>query len=342
MRVVIVGTGFMGQIHAEAWKQIGTPVIAFVGTPDGGGEPLAGRHGARFVTGLDEAVFDADVVDICAPTYLHRDFTLRAARAGKHVICEKPLALSVEDGEAMIQACRAAGVRLFVAHVLRFFPEYRLARDIVVRGEIGQPAVLRLSRCAFRPRKADNWFADPARSGGMMLDLMVHDFDYARWVAGDVVRVFAKAGATSGRPDEVDHALAILTHRGGALTHVEGSWAFPPSTFRTHLEIGGSGGQIEFDGPATAAISLQLHGTQNAARQDVPLATSPLHESPFAAQLRAFRDAIERGSEPPVSAEDGVAAVQIARAAIESARLGTPVELGSSIPPKPRSSGDER
>ncbi len=327
MRVAIVGTGSMGRVHAKAWSQTNAHIAAFVGKPGAEGEALASSHRTRFATELDAVLPDVDVVDICTPTHLHMEFALRAARARKHVICEKPLALTVADGQAMIRGCRAAGVRLLVAHVLRFFPEYRLAREMTARGEIGQPAVLRLSRCAFRPRKIDNWFVDPARSGGMILDLMVHDFDYARWVAGDVVRVLAKAGSTSGQRDETDHALAILTHRGGAVTHVEGSWAYPPPTFWTRLEIAGTAGLIEFDGPATAPIIVHLHDDGEAPPHDVPRATSPLHESPYATQLRAFHEALAHDTEPPVSAEDGVMAVKIARAAIESARLGVPVEI---------------
>ncbi len=327
MRVAIVGTGSMGGVHAKAWSQTEAHLGAFVGKPGREGAALASSYGVPFATDLETVLPAVDLVDICTPTHLHAEFTLRAARAGKHVICEKPLALTVADGQAMIRACRAAGVRLLVAHVLRFFPEYRLARELVARGEIGQPAVLRLSRCAFRPRKADNWFADPARSGGMILDLMVHDFDYARWVAGDVVRLFAKAASTSGRRDETDHALAILTHRGGAITHVEGSWAYPPPTFRTHLEIAGTAGLIEFDSPATAPVIVHLHGDGRATSHDVPRATSPLHESPYAMQVRAFHEALVHDTEPPVKAEDGLVAVQIARAVIESSRLGVPVEI---------------
>ncbi|HEX4840611.1 MAG TPA: Gfo/Idh/MocA family oxidoreductase, partial [bacterium] len=187
MRVAIIGTGVMGKVHAEAWSQTDARVAAFVGKKGTEGETLADAYGVRFATTLEAVAHDIDVVDICTPTHLHLEFCLRAAAVSKHVICEKPLALTVAEGQRMIQACRAAGVRLLVAHVLRFFPEYRMAREIAARGDIGEPAVLRLSRCTFRPRKADNWYVDPARSGGMMLDLMVHDFDYARWVAGDVV-----------------------------------------------------------------------------------------------------------------------------------------------------------
>lgn len=328
MRVAIIGTGFMGGVHAQAWQQTSVSVKAFVARAvDEEATALVARHQARLAIRLEDVLPEVDIVDICAPTHLHPDFTLRAAAAGKHVICEKPLALTVEDGRRMIQACRAHGVRLFVGHVLRFFPEYLAARDLVMRGEIGRLAVLRFSRCAFQPRKADNWFVDPARSGGMMLDLMVHDFDYARWLAGDVSRVFARS-IRSEIPDAgFDHALVILTHRDGAISHVEGSWAFPPPTFRTRFEISGSDGQIVFDSTAAVPIETSLHRQDGEARHEVPLPRSPLLESPYALQLRAFAEALTKGDEPPVTAADALAAVQIATAAIESARRGTAIEL---------------
>jgi predicted dehydrogenase len=333
MRVAIIGTGFMGKVHADAWSHTDARLAAFVGTPGAGGKTLADGYGARFATDLETVLRDVDVVDICTPTHLHAEFCLRAAAAAKHVICEKPVALTVADGEAMIQACRTAGVHLLVGHVLRFFPEYRLAREITARGEIGEPAVIRLSRCTFRPRKLDNWYVDPARSGGMMLDLMVHDFDYARWVAGDVVRVFAKAAQISGLSQGTDHALVILTHRRGTISHLEGSWAYPPPIFLTRLEIAGAAGLIEYGSPATAAIEMHLHAEQGP-HHEVPLPTSPLQESPYTTQLRAFHEVLVRGTDPPVHAEEALAAVRIARAAIESAHRGQSVEMDPHEAPR--------
>jgi predicted dehydrogenase len=333
MRVAILGTGFMGKVHAEAWSQSDARLAAVVGKKGAEGNALAEAFNVRFATTLEDVAGDIDVVDICTPTHLHLEHCLRAAEAGKHVICEKPLALTVADGQRMIQACRGAGVRLLVAHVLRFFPEYRLAREITARGDIGEPAVLRLSRCTFRPRKADNWYVDPARSGGMILDLMVHDFDYARWVAGDVVRVFAKGAQTSAPAGGIDHALVILTHRHGAISHIEGSWAYPPPIFLTRLEIAGAAGLIECASPSTTAIEMHLR-LEGEPTQEVPLPTSPLQESPYTTQLRAFHAALVRGTEDPVRAEDGAAAVQIARAAIDSVRRGTPVEIHQGGEPR--------
>ncbi len=144
--------------------------------------------------------------------------------AGKHILCEKPLGRTLAQAQEMTAACEAAGVKLMVAHVVRFFPDYAQARRRVMAGEIGRPAVIRLSRESFQPKKAaDNWFVDDAKSGGMVLDLMIHDLDYARWVAGPVTQVFAKSTGT--------HALAILTHAAGpsATSPAPGPIRPPPS-----------------------------------------------------------------------------------------------------------------
>jgi predicted dehydrogenase len=227
----------------------------------------------------------------------------------------------------MIAACKSAGVKLFVAHVVRFFPEYAQAQAAVAAGQIGEPAVIRLTRGTFRPKKSvDNWFTDFEKSGGMMFDLMIHDFDYARWIGGEVESVFAK-NITNPYPNApIDHGLVILKHRNGAISHVEGSWAYPPPLFRTRLEIAGSDGWLAFNSGETEAIGLHLHQQQTDA-PDVPLPGSPLSESPYTTQIKAFYNALVNDAEVPVSAADGLAAVQIAMAAIESTQTGQPVAL---------------
>jgi predicted dehydrogenase len=218
-------------------------------------------------------------------------------------------------------------VRLLVGHVVRFFPEYALAKATVDRGEIGRPGVIRLHRGSYRPKKPmGNWFLDESKSGGILMDLMIHDFDYARWIAGDVVSVFAKK-VTAGHPDApVDYGMAILTHISGALTHIAGAWAYPPPTFRTSLEIAGDHGLIQFDSDETAPIRSLVMRAQGDA-PDVALPRSPLAESPYVTQIKSFSHAILHDRPVRVSAEDGLAAVQIAQAAVQSARTGQAVSL---------------
>ena len=253
---------------------------------------------------------------------------LLAAQAGKDIVCEKPLARTVAQGQEMIAACTKAGVRLYVAHVVRFFPEYVQAKAQVDAGAIGDPAVLRFTRGSFQPKKAtDNWFVDFEKSGGMMLDLMIHDLDYARWVAGDVQTVFAKKLSSSHPEAGVDHGLAILTHKSGAISHVEGSWAYPPPMFRTKFEIAGSNGLIQQDSGKTAALSLHHYQVKDGDVPDVALPSSPLSEDPYTTQIKAFYDSLVNDTAVPVTGADGLAALQIALAAIESAESGQPVHL---------------
>lgn len=327
MKIGIVGTGFMGTTHAAGWAETPAALAGFVTQSPENAAALAAQYSANLYPDLAAMLAEVDVVDICAPTHLHYEMVLQAAAAGKQIICEKPLARTVAQGQEMIAACQAAGVKLIVAHVVRFFPEYAQAKALVEQGQIGQPAVVRLTRGTFRPKKAtDNWFIEFDKSGGMMFDLMVHDFDYARWVAGEVESVFAK-NISSIEPDApVDYGLAILKHRNGALSHVEGSWAYPPPLFRTRLEIAGADGWLEFDSGQTAAIGLYLHQGQVDA-PDVPLPSSPLNESPYTTEIKAFYNALAHDAPLPVSAADGLAAVQIGLAAIESAQTGKVVTL---------------
>lgn len=328
MRVGIAGVGFMGTTHAAAWAETEAEIAGFLHKTEEGALPLAQRYGAKAYQDLDAMLAGVDVVDICTPTHLHHEQVLQAAAAGKDIVCEKPIARTIEQGEEMIAACRAAGVKLLLAHVVRFFPEYALAKAAVDRGDIGQIAVVRLAREAFQPKKAaNNWFVDFDKSGGMMLDLMIHDLDYARWVAGEVDSVFAKSITANHPAAGVDHGLVILTHRNGAISHVAGSWAYPPPEFHTSLEIAGSQGLLEFNSDATAPISLHLREEEGGGAPDVPLPGSPLSESPYATQIKEFYGALVHDTPVRVSAEDGLAALQIALASIESAHTGAAVAL---------------
>jgi predicted dehydrogenase len=328
MRIGIAGTGFMGSTHAAAWSATEASIEGFVAKTTDLAAPIARQFGATVYSNYTEMLNDIDVIDICTPTYLHHEMVLEAAAAGKHIICEKPLARTVKQGQEMIAACNKAGVQLIVAHVVRFFPEYVLARHQVKSGEIGNPAVLRLTRGTFQPKKTeDNWFVDFEKSGGMMLDLMIHDLDYARWVAGEVETVYAKKISSEHAGAHGDHGLAILRHRSGAISHVEGSWAYPPPLFRTRFEIAGSNGWLQFDSANTAAIRLHHRNAGDENIPDVPLPSSPLNEDPYTTQIKAFYHSLLNNEPAPVSGADGLASLQIALAAIKSAETGRPVTI---------------
>src|SRR5664280_1765408 len=130
LRVGVVGTGFIGETHVAAWAAEG--IHAVIHDVDSGrAATLADQYGAQVAATREELLGAVDVVDVCTPTHLHAEVAIAAARAGCHVICEKPMARTLADAEAMLTAARDAGVRLFAAHVVRFFPEYVAARAAV-------------------------------------------------------------------------------------------------------------------------------------------------------------------------------------------------------------------
>lgn len=327
LRVGIVGAGNMGRVHTTAWHTTPAIVVGYQDIRSERAERYAAQYGGRAYASLDALLADVDVISCTTPTDVHYEIVMAAARAGKHVVCEKPLARTLAQGREMVAACRAAGVKLLVGQVVRFFPEYDRAKRAVDEGLIGQPAVLRFSRCVSQPRlSTDNWFVDFNRSGGLILDLMVHDFDFARWVAGEATRVYARM-LSAARPDVgVDHALAILTHASGAITHVEGSWAYPP-TFYTAFEIAGAEGLITFDAETSTPIRFLRHRPADPTIPEVPLPANPLLESQYVTEIKAFYRAIAEDAPVRVSATDGLAALQIALAAIESAQTGRAVEI---------------
>lgn len=327
LRIGIVGAGSMGSAHAAGWSQTPAQIVGFLTETFDPNLPLARRYNAKVFSSLDSLLDAVDVVDICAPTHLHVQMILQAAARKKHIICEKPLALTTADALQAIRACKEAGVHLLVAHVVRYFPEYALAKSLVDQGVIGNVAVLRLLRGSYRPQKPiGNWFLDEAKSGGILMDLMIHDMDYARWIAGEVVSVFARKVTTIFPNSNLDYGLVILQHRGGAITHLAGAWAYPPPTFRTQFEIAGDRGVIIHDSQSTNPIETLLVKTHSSV-PEVGLPSSPVREDPYTLEIKSFYKTITEGIPPKVTAEDALAAVQIAEAAILSAREGKAIHI---------------
>lgn len=320
MRVGLVGAGFMAQTHAAALRGLGVELVGVYASDGEMATKLANQHEVRVFASLDELFSAVEVVDLCTPTDTHEDLTLKAASAGRHVICEKPISLTPEAGERMIAACEAAGVRLFIALVLRFFPQYRAARERVAAGAIGRPELLRLMRTSAPPAFGGDWYFDPARSGGAMLDLLIHDLDYARWVAGEVAQVYAQQRQGGGR----SYAQVVLSHASGALSLIEGGWAYPPGLFRTSLDLSGDAGLIEWS--SDAAPTLRLLGPPGDA-QAAPLPRLDPRQDPYAAELAHALRCIETGEPFEVTPQDALAALKLSLAARESLRTGEAVGL---------------
>jgi myo-inositol 2-dehydrogenase/D-chiro-inositol 1-dehydrogenase len=316
LAVGVVGAGGIAGPHTAAWRALGADITIY--SIDGNAPALAERVGGRAVDSLEQVIDASEIVDVCTPTPVHHEIVLAAVAAGRHIVCEKPLARTHEQGAAICEAAEAAGVQLYPGQVVRFFPEYAAAKAAVVAGRIGTPAVLRFSRRGAAPQMP--WFHDVAQSGGILVDQMIHDMDFARWIAGDVVRVFARITGGEGAPTT---AYAVLTHESGALSHVTGGWGHSKTVFRTTFSLSGSSGLLQYDSLDNPPLAWDLVDGASAGGGLLP--SMDFAESPFLTELREFAAAFGGGPVPRVSAADGLAALDIGLAALESARTGRAV-----------------
>jgi predicted dehydrogenase len=242
LRVVLAGCGFMGRMHANVYKLLDRAKLVAVTDCHGGGEEFGKDFGVPAFRSLEDAIksVEADAVDICLPTDLHHEATIRSADLGKHVFCEKPMALRVEDADEMILASEAAKVRLMIGHCIRFWPEYALLKKIKDEGRLGKLTSINLTRYGEFPSwSMDNWLGQESRSGGAALDMHIHDTDYARWLFGEPDEI-ASYGVDDGRG--IGQIFTTMRF-GDQVAHLEGGWNMPKQTpfkmaFRAIFEKG--------------------------------------------------------------------------------------------------------
>jgi UDP-N-acetylglucosamine 3-dehydrogenase len=322
VRFGVIGAGGMGRGYAAGLHEIDqSQLVGVLDIDRPAAEEVAGQYGARVFGSADELLAEVDAVAIATPTDSHKEYAIAAARAGRQIICEKPMALGVADCEEMIEAAERAGVRLLIGQILRFFPEFVKAKELIDAGAIGAPAVIRTTRAGSYPQGRGGWFADAERSGGVVLDMLVHDFDWLRWTLGEPERLFAK-GLLGRGLDHIDYALVTMRFRSGAIAHAEGSWAYH-GPFRVCVEAAGDKGLIDFDNLDAAPVTYMTKDEPGRMR----VTRTPAVRSAHMLEIEHFVDVIANGAQPRVQPEDGLKAVAMAQAALESIRTGRPVTL---------------
>lgn len=331
LRVGIIGAGNIARNHVEGYRSAGAQIVAIADTQ---AQTLVRR--AR-EWGVEHAFADhrdllaipgLDAVSVCTPNAVHHAVTLAAAAAGVHVLCEKPVSLSLAEADEMIDACRRAGVLLAVDHHLRANPSVERARAMISDGAIGRVTFVRL-------RQAHDWggaaevpvgFRTRALAGGgTLLDNGCHLFDLARYLAGPVAEVYART-ATLGFDIEVeDTATVSLRFASGALGQVETSWT--ATGWDQAFVIDGTKGSLEYT--ERYGRPLLRYGHREPGDDDwvAPRVTQWEHdgEGDHRRSVAAFVAAV-RGERPVAcTGEDGRAAMRLALASYESAAAGVPV-----------------
>ena len=331
MKAAIIGAGFMGNIHGESLEQV--PQIQLKWVCDrhkGRGQSLAKKCGAEYTSRPEDFISDpeTEVVIHALPTQYRLEYVRKYLNAGKHVLCEKPLALRESEADEISKLAQKSKTVFMTGQVVRFFPEYARARDMIRSERIGKPGIVRISRVGGPPKSfdvKDNWYLDYARSGGCLLDLAIHDLDWLLWTFGPVKRGFAQNLASSGRP--VDYALGILKFKSGVLGHVEAGWAESPGYFHTSFEISGTGGLLEYDMNDSATLSYSPTSSEKKSSGGTVVPATPYEESPYVRQLRHFVECIENGKKPLAGVREGWKAVHLALKLKESSEKNVPFEM---------------
>lgn len=317
MKVGILGTGGMGGVHAKAYGSMPEVELCVFDRRSERAQLFAEEYRARVYDSQAELIRSVDVLDVCLPTDLHMDAALAGLAAAKPVFCEKPLARTLDQARIMIEAAEKGGLQLGVGQVVRFFPEFKRAHDLVEAGAVGKPAAIRTHRGGVAPQGADGWFMDHSRSGGVLLDLAIHDFDWLRWTFGEIKSLYARSTALA-KGSGPDYALTVLTLESGAIAHVESTW-MDPRGFATAFEIAGSDGLLNYD--SREAASLTVATPEKTAYE----ANFTPDEDPYYLELKAFLDAVAGSRPSPVGGVEGFHALAVSTAAIESAKTGKPV-----------------
>jgi myo-inositol 2-dehydrogenase / D-chiro-inositol 1-dehydrogenase len=338
IRAAIVGAGFAAGLHAESLARTGkVQIVGVVSPTEERRSRFADRWGGRHSESLDEILgaTGPDVVVVATPNRFHAEAAIKAFQVGSHVICEKPLATSLADADAMIAAASKAGKFLLYGEELVFAPKYRRVKQLIDEGALGSVFAINHQERHDGPHAA--WFFDPNLSGGgALLDMACHGIELSRWLMDRrrVVGVFARVGNFRHRQAAVeDHAVVILRFEDGALATVQGSWALGGGVDE-RLEVVGDAGSVVADLARGSAMLVHSdHGVGYAAEKAAsgPGWSHVTYDEAWhwgwPQQLAHFVDCISGLIEPIETGEEGRATLEIVHAAYQSARTGVEVLL---------------
>jgi myo-inositol 2-dehydrogenase / D-chiro-inositol 1-dehydrogenase len=329
LRIGVIGVGRIGRLHAEliSGPVRGATLAAVHDVRADAASSLAAELGVQAAISAEELLAspDVDAVAVCSSTDTHADLIVAAADAGKATFCEKPISLDLGEVDRALAAVSRAGTPFQIGFNRRFDPAHQAVRDAVAGGEVGDPHLVRISSRDPVPPPLDYVRV----SGGIFLDMTIHDFDMARYVTGsEVAEVYAR-GARRIEPayaevDDVDTALVVLTHENGCITAIDNSRRAAYG-FDQRVEVFGSRGMAASENPLShSGLVRTEEGTRMPTLPDFFL---DRYVPSYVAEWEAFVHAVRAGKAPPVGPADARAPIVIGLAAWRSLREGRPVPL---------------
>ena len=340
VKVGIIGLGFMGMTHFRAWQKVANAKVTMVcearPLPEDGdlSKLFAGNLGSgeglkidykqtKVVQKVEDLLSnpEIDLVDICLPTMAHKDVSIAALKAGKNVICEKPMTRTLAQTEEMKAAAEASGQILMPAQCVRFFPEWSYVKRLIDDGRYGKVVAARFRRVSEAPGWGVSSFLKGQESGGALYDLHVHDLDFVLYCFGMPKAVFAR-GATYAS-GAVDHVMANYIYENGPVVTAEGSWAMVKGFgFAAGFTVNFEKATLEMD-TTRGADALKLYEPGQPA-----LVIRPEGDDGYVGELRHIAEAVAKGTKPSIlTPQDGVNSLRVCEAEEKSVQTGQIVTI---------------
>ena len=329
INVGLIGVGRMGAIYATdlVYRVPGAHLVAASDTDPAAMNTVAELGVQKWYPHYQDLIADqeVDAVAIVTPTSSHCEIALEAARAGKAIFCEKPLSISLADARVTAQAIADSGAFFYMGFMRRFDRGYRAAKEKLDQGAIGKAVTFKASsRDPFRPSLE---YLDPKHSGGIMIDMGIHDIDLARWFMGEIKSVYAIGGVLSypevSEVGDIDNAIITLTFENGALGVIDltrkGVYGYDIRT-----EILGTDATLKIGYLRETPITLS---NKDGVTHDVVPYFMQRFEHAYIDQLKDFIECLANDREPSIKCADGIAALEVAVAATQSYKDNRPVSL---------------
>jgi predicted dehydrogenase len=341
IKIGMIGLGFMGVTHLKAWAKVPGARVTALCNPsgrhlDGDFTDVSGNVGDKEPLKLNMTEVSAyrsyremlndptlDAIDICTPTHTHEELAIEALHAGKHVICEKPMARTSAQAIQMMDEARRAKRVLMPAMCLRFWPEWAWLKEAVQSQRFGRVLSARFTRIAEPPGWGRSTFLNGELSGGALLDLHIHDADFICHLFG--APLIVESGGYSLLSGSIDHIVTRYAVNGGALVHAEGGWTMAKGFgFRMAYTVNFEKGTADYDlARGDQALKFSSDDQTNDIKCEGP--------DGYVGQLTHFAEAIRKGEDPTrVNAEDGVQSILLCEAEERSIELGLPVKVAAS------------
>ena len=329
IKIAVAGLGRIGKIHlnnlCRNFSEI--EVVAVMDLMDNSKETADEYNIPLFLKNFDSllSIPELDAVVICSPTDTHADYVVKAARAGKHIFCEKPLDLSLEKVKEVLTIVEESKVKLMLGFNRRFDPEFRKIRELVINGTIGDPQILKITSRDPGPPPISYIKV----SGGIFLDMTIHDFDMARYISGKEVREVFAAGAVKvdkaiGEAGDIDTAVITLVFEDNTMAVIDNSRKAAYG-YDQRLEVFGSKGMALADNNFPNSHKLY---SEKGVSGDLPLHFFlERYQESYNNEMHDFINALNTGGEMPVGGIDGLMSIIIGLAARKSVEENRPVKI---------------